>query len=102
MPTKVRRSDRASQDLAEIWWYIVRNNRAAADELIRRFDGVFQMLARHPAAGRTRPDLGSDLRSFSVGRYLVFYRVDDDWLDIRSRTARRPGHHSGNVRQRCR
>lgn len=31
------------------------------------------MLARSPLLGRSREDLGSNLRSFPVGDYLIFY-----------------------------
>ena len=40
------------------------------------------MLARNPAAGRERPELVSDLRSFLVGRYILFYRPIDDGVEI--------------------
>ncbi len=40
------------------------------------------MLARHPQMGELRPDLRDDLRSFSVGNYVVFFRQQMDFVEI--------------------
>ena len=40
------------------------------------------MLADQPNSGKARPDLGDGLRSFPVGRYLVFYRPSPVDIDV--------------------
>jgi toxin ParE1/3/4 len=40
------------------------------------------LLAIQPRAGRLRPELAPELRSFPVGRYVVFYRPQDDGIDV--------------------
>jgi toxin ParE1/3/4 len=40
-------------------------------------------IARHPATGGAPPpELAPELRSFPVGRYVVFYRPQDDGFDV--------------------
>ena len=50
------------------------NNLRAADVVLDHIAERCQLLARQPLMGRARPELGSDLRSFPVGRYVEFYR----------------------------
>ena len=64
---------RALRDLAEIWSYIAEDGVANADTLASRIDKTFKLLARRPGIGRARPELYPDLRSFVVGKYVVFY-----------------------------
>jgi len=40
------------------------------------------MLLQNPLAGRERPELRSDLRSFPVGNYIIFYRALPDGVEI--------------------
>ena len=54
----------------------------AANRLIERIGGVFEMLVQNPLAGRERPELRSDLRSFPVGNYIIFYRTLPDGVEI--------------------
>ena len=66
---------RAQQDLDEILIYIAEDNIDAAITLIDRFTAVFEMLADNGKAGRERPELKEDLRSFPESSYLIFYRM---------------------------
>jgi toxin ParE1/3/4 len=63
----------ASADLAEIWAYIAKDSPRQADILAVRIDQEFKVLARNPNIGRTRTELLVNLRSFPVGRYIIFY-----------------------------
>ncbi len=45
---------------------------AATDALMAKIDETCGLLAQHPLMGRARPQLGEGLRSFPVGKYLVF------------------------------
>jgi toxin ParE1/3/4 len=73
---------RALADLAEIWAHIGDHSPDHADTFAARIDDTFQLLARHPRMGRTRPELGEDLRSFVVGRYVIFYLPLANGIDI--------------------
>jgi toxin ParE1/3/4 len=79
---QVIRSPEAAEDLLEIWQYIADNNEAAADKLLDEIDRTSKMLARNPKAGRDRPEIAPSLRSFPVGRYVLFYRPADDGVEM--------------------
>jgi toxin ParE1/3/4 len=64
---------RALADLAEIWAFIADDSPDQADAFVDLVDSKFQALSRRPGLGRRRPELSSDIRSFAVGRYVVFY-----------------------------
>lgn len=71
----------ARGDLRAIWSYIARDNMTAADRMLDRFEAKFAMAARKPMIGTACPELGPDLRSLVVGKYMVFYRaVNEDSL----------------------
>ncbi len=80
--SRVTKSPAAIDDLLDIWLYIAQDNRAAADVLIDSIDNKCRILAEHPHMGRRRAELGSDLHSFAEGRYVVFYRVRLDGIEI--------------------
>jgi len=73
---------RALLDLVEIWSYIAEDSVANADAFALRIDKTFKVLARRPGIGRPRPDLYPDLRSFVVGKYVVFYLPLGNGLDV--------------------
>ena len=64
---------RALADLAEVWAYIADDSPDQADAFVDLVDSKFQALSRRPGVGRRRPELAPDVRSFAVGRYVVFY-----------------------------
>ena len=57
-------------------------NWAAAETLISALTQRFHLLTRHPFLGRARADLGLDRRSYSVGNYVIIYRVVDGAVQI--------------------
>ncbi len=69
-------------DLAEIWAYIADDSADHADAFAALLDSKFQALARQPSMGRSRPELATDLRSFAVGRYVIFYVPLSDGVEI--------------------
>ena len=77
-----RISDAARSDLDEIWFYIAQDDPNAADRFIRTLISRFPMLAGLPETGRQREELAPQLRSFSVGNYLIFYRPMDNGIEI--------------------
>lgn len=76
MALRIVRSELAKLDLLDIWQFIAEDNGEAADRLLDRVEAVLRTLAEHPEAGRGRPELGKGIRSFPVGAYVLFYRIE--------------------------
>lgn len=66
----------------EIWSYIADDSEGNADLFIDKLYRSMEMLGQQPDAGRARNDLAVGVRSFSVGRYIVFYRAHLSTLEI--------------------
>ena len=64
---------RAKADLSEIWEFIAEDSDDQADAFIDLIDQKFQLLAQQSGLGRRREELAEGLRSFPVGRYVIFY-----------------------------
>jgi toxin ParE1/3/4 len=77
-----RVSDVAHPDLDEIWFYIAQDNLDAADKFIQAIVSRFPKLAAMPLIGRQRKELSPRLRSFSVARYVIFYRPIENGIEI--------------------
>jgi toxin ParE1/3/4 len=75
-------SEVAQMDLDDIWFYIAQENFEAADRLIGAIVSRFPKLANIPAMGRQRPELAANLRSISVGNYVIFYRLLESGIEI--------------------
>ena len=81
MPAVFKRP-RAKSDLAEIWGYIADDSEARADAFVEMIDQKFKILAARPEAGRLRNELAESLRSFPVGRYVIFYQSVPEGIEI--------------------
>lgn len=64
----------AKSDLEQIWQYIAAESEIAADQAIAAIVQRFPRLAEFPEMGRERIELSPSMRSFPVGRYIIFYR----------------------------
>ena len=73
---------RAKIDLAEIWDYIAEDSVTHADIFIETIEQKLKVLAERPGIGRTRDVLGDGLRSFPVGRYVIFYQPLQKGIDV--------------------
>ena len=80
--SEVRKTPRARADLREIWLYIARDNPEHATRFLRSIDEKCRTLADFPMMGRSRPELGPELRSFPVGHYAIFYRPLENGVEI--------------------
>lgn len=67
-------TNEARNDLEEIWQYIAAESEVNADKVVAEIIKRFSKLAKFPKIGRERKELGILIRSFSVGRYVIFYR----------------------------
>lgn len=66
----------ARDDLDNIWEYIApRGGIETATRFIGRIHEAFRLLATSPGIGTQRENLGTGLRSFPVGNYLIYYRA---------------------------
>ena len=72
----------AQEDLIEIWEYIADDNINRADAFIDIVDGKLRTLAAQPMMGRARDEMMAGLRSFPVGRYILFYELVTDGIAL--------------------
>jgi len=79
---RFRLSFLAKHDLAEIRHYIRQDKPTAADRQIVAFFRTFQTLAKNSEMGQRRPEFGLDLRTFSVGNYVIVYRPFAEGVEI--------------------
>lgn len=74
-----RLAPQATSDLDEIWSFVAIQSGSIeiADRAIETITERFLVLSRFPEIGRSREeDLRPGLRSFSVGAYVIFYRIE--------------------------
>jgi toxin ParE1/3/4 len=84
-PLAIRRSRKATTDLSEIWRYIAERNPVAADRVLDEIDRVCRLIATRPKMGRERLELkqlNASIRSFGVMSWVIFYRIDDEFIEI--------------------
>ena len=75
-------SQKATDDIAGIWAYVAADNSAAADKLLERIHERCQSYAHQPELGEKRVELGHNVRCFSVGLYVVYYRPATDGMEV--------------------
>jgi toxin ParE1/3/4 len=63
----------AETDLSDIWDYISADSPERGEKLIRDIYSKLGTIAHNPYIGKARPEIEQDLRSFPVGRYIVFF-----------------------------
>ena len=80
--TRVFFAPAAEADLDKIHDYIAAENPTAAAALVTRLEDLAALLADAPGMGRARPELLSNLRSFPLGSYLLFYRPSDNGIEV--------------------
>jgi toxin ParE1/3/4 len=78
----VRLSAHAARDLEQIWAYIAQDSPVAADRFLDRIHRTCLRLADVPRIGRLRNELAKGLRSFPIGRYVIFYRVGGGGIEV--------------------
>ena len=75
-----RLSLEAEAELDEIWWYIAEQSGSveAARSVVASITERVSLLATFPHLGRTRDDLRPGLRGFTVGDYVILYRIEGE------------------------
>lgn len=77
-----RLSAQAEEDLTAIWVFVAERDDKAADTLIASIVNQMAMLATFPQVGRSRAALFPGLRSFTVGRHVIFYRAIAEGVEV--------------------
>ncbi len=72
----------AEESRVDIWLHVAVDSPTAADRLMTRIDDKCRLYATHPHMGALRPDLGPQVRCFSVGNYVVIYRPIEDGIVV--------------------
>jgi len=71
---RVVRSALAADDLLQLWLHVGQHDVSAADRLLDRIEALCFSLAASPLIGRSREEIAAGLRSYPIGRYVLFYR----------------------------
>lgn len=72
----------ARAELIEIGEYIRTDSPVAAGRFIEKIEEACWRYAAMPGMGRSRPELGTNVRSFALGNYVIFYRPTPDGIDV--------------------
>src|SRR5436190_23675456 len=80
--SRCRLSRASRDDLREILDYIASDSPYAARVVNERIEQTFRMLAQNPHAGRARPELAPEMRSFPTGSNVIFYRFSQNEVFI--------------------
>jgi toxin ParE1/3/4 len=78
----ILRTDRADEDLIDLWVSTASDSPAAADRLLDAIQRRWQQLSFYPYSGVAREDIAPGLRCLVAGRYLTLYRVAADGILI--------------------
>ncbi|MGK7872171.1 MAG: type II toxin-antitoxin system RelE/ParE family toxin [Xenococcaceae cyanobacterium] len=79
---KLRFRPQALADLEEIHDYIGEDNLAKAKEFVALLRERCTLIAKNPSIGVSRPEIREGVRSFSVKKYIIFYRILDDTVEV--------------------
>jgi antitoxin ParD1/3/4/toxin ParE1/3/4 len=76
-------TQRARQDIGDIWDYIAEDNIDAADRVLDALSGAMMKLAQNPGMGHWREELTDKRHRFlMVYSYLIVYRYETTPLQI--------------------
>ncbi len=75
-------AQQAKDDLIEIWLYIAADSPSAADIFIDYLYEQAKKLCSNSELGRKRDELIAGIRSLPVKKYLIFYRINKDNIEI--------------------
>jgi toxin ParE1/3/4 len=78
----VHYTNRAKQDLLDIWLWIARDNAALADAVLDRIERRAAKLSQHREIGMARPEIGEGARGLVIERWLVLYHLVDNGVQI--------------------
>ncbi len=79
---KYELSEAAEGEILDNVAYIAADNPVAAEKWLDQIERVCLQLGRSPRIGRERPELAGGIRSFPVGRFVIFYQPHPDGVYI--------------------
>lgn len=81
---RIRVSSLAEKDLDEIWYHIATRSGSIeiADGVIHSITRTFSLFADTPDAGIRRDEIEPGVRTFPVGKYIIYYRESGKYLVI--------------------
>lgn len=74
----LRFSSKAHADVKEILLYISADKPGAALKFVEQIETRCKLIANNPEMGELRPEYGHDVRSVSVGRYVIFHSATSE------------------------
>ncbi|THB71585.1 MAG: type II toxin-antitoxin system RelE/ParE family toxin [Gammaproteobacteria bacterium] len=75
-------SPEAENDLLEIWLYIAEDSPINADRFLDKLNEKAELIAGFKEAGSSRPELGKDIQSFPVDRYVIYFREKPEGIEL--------------------
>ncbi len=72
----------ASQDLNGIAEYFAQTNLEAGERFFCEFNRKCQQLIAFPYSGKSYAEIRADLRGLSFEKYIIFYRLLDNGIEI--------------------
>lgn len=80
----VRKTQKAEESLLDIgvWIYQSSGSIEIAFKELGRIDAKARQYANQPMMGTARPDLGENIRCFTVDSFVVIYEPSDDGITI--------------------
>ncbi len=75
-------SEQAIHDLGDIWLYIANDSPQFADRFLDSVLEQCRLFCSSSEMGRAREELLPGIRSFSIKRYVIFYRVISTRVEI--------------------
>jgi len=82
---KLHWTPKAHEDLNEIRQYIEKDDPEAAIDVVLNIINRAEQLREFPESGPLMQEKrwkNDRMRTLTIGRYLVFYRIDDDWISV--------------------
>ena len=76
------KSPTSEEDLIDIWLYIAEDQPVNADRLLDRLNEAMIKLTQMPKMGVERSELIKGLRSYPLGKYILYYRIKDNDLEV--------------------
>ncbi len=78
----IRFTPLASSDLEAIGDYIAQDNPDRAYSFVLEIRNQCRKIASAPMSYKCRPEFGESIRSCAFGRYVIFYKAEDDGVLI--------------------
>ncbi len=78
----IQKTRQSREDYAAIHAFVFETSPQNADMILRQFDEKLLLLASNRFLGKPRPELADRLRSWSVHRFVLFYRPTDDGIEL--------------------